>query len=98
MFENVFEVIMLLCFGVAWPFSIRKAYITKSNGSMSLMFLLVVIAGYIAGMINNVINGIDYVICFYIVNTVMILVNTYLFIQNAKNDKIAEEDRMKHVN
>jgi hypothetical protein len=28
----------------------------------------------------------------------MILVNTYLFIQNAKNDKIAEEDRMKHVN
>jgi hypothetical protein len=61
--------------------------VTKSNGSMSLMFLLVVIAGYIAGIINNVINGINYVIYFYIANMVMIIINTFFFLQNAKNDK-----------
>jgi len=85
--ENVFEIIMLLCFGIAWPFSIRKAYVTKSNGGMSLMFLLVVIAGYIAGIINNAINGVNYVIYFYIANMAMIIVNTYLFLRNAKYEK-----------
>jgi hypothetical protein len=90
--DNVFEIVMLLCFGVAWPFSIRKAYITKSNGGMSIMFLLVVIFGYIAGIINNVINGINYVIYFYVANMAMIIVNTYLFVQNAKREKNMAKD------
>jgi len=89
--EGLFEIIMLLCFGIAWPFSIYKAYRTRSNGSMSLIFLLTVIVGYIAGMINNIINGMNYVIYFYAANMVMIIINTCLFIRNARYDKgIAE--------
>ena len=75
---------MLICFGVAWPFTIHKAYTTKSNGGMSLIFLLVVVAGYIAGIINNVISGITYVIFFYIANLIMVTVNTLLFISNMR--------------
>jgi len=89
--ENLFEIIMLLCFAAAWPFSIRKAYISKSNGSMSLFFLLVVVVGYIAGITNNVLNGINYVIYFYIANMVMVIINTVLFLRNVRYEKAAAE-------
>jgi len=74
---------MLLCFGVAWPFSIRKAYVSKSTKGASLIFLIIVIIGYIAGMINNMINGMNYVIIFYIANTVMIVINVIVIARNA---------------
>ena len=87
MIDNLFEIIMLICFGVAWPFTIHKAYTTKSNGGMSLIFLLVVIAGYAAGIMNNVIGGITYVIIFYLANLIMVTVNTILFINNIRYEK-----------
>ena len=91
MIENIFEIIMLLCFGAAWPFSIRKAYISRSAKGTSLVFLLVVIAGYIAGMINNVINGMNYVILFYVANTVMIVINMLLVVRNMRYDRAEEQ-------
>ncbi|MDR2866881.1 MAG: hypothetical protein LBV13_05740 [Methanomassiliicoccaceae archaeon] len=78
---------MLLLFGVAWPFSIRKAYKTKSNGGMSLFFIVIVLFGYFAGMINNIINGMNYVMLFYVANSLMIVINIYLFIRNMKYEK-----------
>jgi len=87
--DNIFEVAMLLCFAAAWPFSIRKAYVSKSNGSMSFFFLFVVIIGYIAGITNNVLHGVNYVIYFYIANMVMVIINTILFLQNMKHEKAA---------
>jgi len=36
---SVFEAIMLLCFGAAWPFSIYKSY--KSKSIMGKVYLLI---------------------------------------------------------
>jgi Flp pilus assembly protein TadB len=87
--DNIFEILMLLCFGFAWPFSIHKAYVSRSTQGTSLFFLYVVIAGYIAGMINNVINGLNYVIWFYIINTVMIMINVFLLLRNRRYERAA---------
>ena len=43
-----FEIIMLVCFGMAWPFSIHKSYTTRQVGSKSLLFLVALLIGYIA--------------------------------------------------
>ena len=48
-----FEIIMLVCFGAAWPFSIVKAYRSRENGGKSLLFLIVIFIGYLAGTANK---------------------------------------------
>ena len=44
---------MLICFGAAWPFSIYKSLKSKSTAGKSLIFLIVVEVGYIAGIIHK---------------------------------------------
>ena len=34
--------IMIGCFGVSWPFSLRKAIVSKSTKGQSLLFLLLI--------------------------------------------------------
>jgi len=37
---SMFEIIMLVCFGAAWPFSIYKSYTSRSNAGKSIFFYL----------------------------------------------------------
>ncbi len=46
----IFEALMLVCFGAAWPFSIRRMIKTKKSDGKSLLFLSVILAGYVFGM------------------------------------------------
>ena len=40
---SIFEMIMLVCFGAAWPFSIIKSYKSRdNNGRASFLFIVVV--------------------------------------------------------
>ena len=61
---SIFKIIMLLCFGAAWPFSIHKSYAFRSNAGKgkSFLFLAVLLIGYAAGAIHKVLDGFDSVI------------------------------------
>jgi uncharacterized membrane protein YiaA len=50
---HVFEAIMLLCFSSAWPFSIAKLIKTKKTGSRSLFFFIIIIIGYLCGIVYH---------------------------------------------
>ena len=82
--HKLFEVVMLLCFGMAWPFSIVKSYRSRTTAGKSLFFLLVLFAGYISGIINKFINGVDYVLAFYILNLIMVGIDVFLYFRNAR--------------
>jgi hypothetical protein len=73
---------MLLCFGVAWPFSIFKSYMSRSTKGKSPVFLFIILAGYIAGIANKVLCGIDIVIVFYCLNFVLVAIDILLFFRN----------------
>ena len=75
---------MLLCFGIAWPFSIYRSVTSRSNNGKSLIFLLIVFAGYVAGLIHKIINDFDMVFYLYIVNGSMVLIDIALFIRNKR--------------
>ena len=60
---SVFEMVMLLCFGAAWPFSIYRSYKSKKCDGKSLVFLLIILAGYISGMVHKVLYNYDMVRC-----------------------------------
>lgn len=81
---SIFEIVMLLCFGAAWPFSIRKSLVTGQNAGKSLRFLIIVFVGYIAGIIHKLLYSRDIVTVFYFVNASMVLADIFVFVRNSK--------------
>ena len=75
---------MLLCFGVAWPFSIWNSYKARCTKGKSVHFLWIVWVGYISGIIHKLLNSNDFVIAFYLINTVMVTVDIGLFYRNRR--------------
>ena len=59
---SIYEILMLVCFGAAWPFSIYKSYKTKSSQGKSASFLVIILIGYAAGILNKFYNNFDNVV------------------------------------
>ena len=85
--NKIFELAMLILFGISWPVSIYKSYKSRVVGSKSVIFLFAVILGYIAGIINKVVNGLDYVTVFYGLNACMVSIDACLYFRNKKLEK-----------
>jgi len=84
---SIFEIGMLVCFGFAWPLNIMKSIKSKTAKGKSLMFLIVVLLGYVCGIIHKILYSFDFVIILYILNLLMVLVDTVLYYMNKKLDK-----------
>lgn len=81
---SVFEAIMLLCFGAAWPFSIYKSYKSKSIQGKSLFFLIIVLTGYISGIMHKLLYNYDQVIYLYLLNGIMVSTDIGLYLRNRR--------------
>ncbi len=84
---SVFEVLMLLCFGAAWPFSIYKSYKSKTNNGKSIIFLFVVMIGYLSGILHKMFYSYDPVIYLYALNFIMVGTDTILWFRNGRLDQ-----------
>lgn len=84
---SLLEIVMLLCFGFAWPFSVYKSYKSRSTQGKSLMFMGVILAGYIAGILNKLTHPLDIVIIFYLINFVLVCVDCLLYLRNKYQEK-----------
>ncbi|MBI4691047.1 MAG: hypothetical protein HY754_12410 [Nitrospirae bacterium] len=73
---------MLICFGAAWPVSIYKSYTSRTTAGKSVIFLIIVLIGYIAGIFHKIFNNLDLVIWLYIVNAVMVSIDILLYVRN----------------
>jgi len=81
---SIFEAIMLICFGTAWPFSIYKSYTSRSNAGKSIFFLLVVLTGYLSGMLHKLIYSFDPVIYLYMLNFCLVSTDIILYFRNKR--------------
>lgn len=81
---SVFEILMLVCFGAAWPASIYKSYVSKQNAGKSLLFLWIVFVGYFFGTIHKLFFNYDLVIVLYILNGCMVMTDILLYYRNEK--------------
>jgi len=84
---SIFEALMITAFGVAWPASIYKSYVSRSTGGKSLAFLLIAFAGYIFGIVHKVFYYYDWVLILYIINTLMIAADIGLYYRNSRLEK-----------
>jgi len=81
---SVFEALMLVCFGASWPFSIYKSWKSRNVGSKSLVFLILVLVGYAAGIVHKLLYSPDLVLSLYILNFVMVAVDIALYVRNTR--------------
>ena len=88
---SVFEIAMLVCFGVSWPVAIRKSWVSRSTGGKSPLFMVLIIAGYIAGIVHKALFSLDFVIALYALNAVMVSVDLCLYFRNKKMEQSAKE-------
>lgn len=87
---SIFEIIMLVCFGLAWPFSIAKGLRTGQTAGKSLVFLLVVLVGYGAGIAHKLLYSRDPVIFFYLLNALMVTIDIVVYLRNKSRESSAK--------
>ena len=79
---SFFEIMMLVCFGAAWPFSIYRSATSRSTAGKSVAFLFVVFVGYLAGVLHKLLYRYDYVIFLYAFNGCKVLTDIVLYFRN----------------
>ena len=91
---EIFEIIMIVSFGVSWPMNIIKSFRAKTAKGKSLAFLCLIFFGYIAGIISKFLNDAYmadfsskwYVLFFYCLNLVMVGIDLILYFRNRALD------------
>ena len=81
---SIFEIIMLVCFGAAWPFSLYRSWHSRTNAGKSIFFLWVIFAGYIFGTLHKVFFSYDPVIFLYIINGMLVAGDIVLYFRNKR--------------
>ena len=81
---SVFEIGMLVCFGFAWPTAIHKSIKSKSIEGKSLLFIYVIMIGYLFGIVHKFMYSLDFVVILYIINLLMVFTDLMLYYRNKK--------------
>ena len=95
---NGLEALMILCFGLSWPISIRKSWVSRTAKGTSLLFELFIWVGYILGITRKVLlwqmaDGASMGFLFwlgaffYVFNMTAITVDMLLYLRNLRLDK-----------
>jgi hypothetical protein len=79
--SHILESVMLICFGISWPFSIIKTVRSKTVAGKSIVFNLFILTGYCAGVGSKVIGEFDPVVWFYLINGLMISTDLMLYLR-----------------
>ena len=102
--SEILEICMILSFGASWPMNVIKSYKSRSTKGKSLTFLILIFVGYIAGIASKFTNEAYmaafsskwYVLCFYILNFLMVGADIVLYFRNLSLDRkaaITETDK-----
>lgn len=105
---DLLEALMILCFGLSWPISIRKSIVSRTAKGKSVLFEAFIWIGYIFGIIRKFIllheaqaAGISegwlfyFSWFFYFLNLVEISIDMILYMRNVRLDK--RRDAGEHV-
>ena len=96
---DIFELLMIVCFGVSWPINIYKAWNARTAKGSSVQFYFLILAGYLFGITNKIIRlsqGIatpGYVWFFYILNSVIVTIGILVWFRNRLLDRMNENGK-----
>ena len=93
---NLLEALMILCFGLSWPISIYRSYVSRTAKGKSLLFEVFIWVGYVFGIIRKIIQiqasgNPDFLfymaLFFYCLNIIEITIDMALYFRNKKLDR-----------
>ena len=98
MITDVLEALTIFCFGLSWPLSIRKSYVSRTAKGKSLFFEVFLLIGYACGIARKIIQtaqgGAGFIFFlsffFYVLNFIEISIDVGLYFRNRKLDEIAD--------
>lgn len=85
---------MLILFGLSWPFNIIKSYRSRTAKGKSVLFEIIVIAGYTCGLIGKSISGDFFTlpVPFYFADIIMVVIDICLYFRNCRLDNIENKN------
>ena len=95
---DLFEALTILCFGLSWPISIRKSYVSRTAKGKSLFFEIFLLIGYAFGIARKIIQFVTWTnpeapdflfffsTIFYVINFVAICIDVALYFRNRRLD------------
>ena len=98
MITDLLEALTIFCFGLSWPISIRKSWVSRTAKGKSLFFEIFLLIGYAFGIARKIIQTVDgssgflfYLsFFFYVLNFIEISIDVALYFRNRKLDAIAD--------
>ena len=88
---EIFEAVMVICFGASWPLSVYKSWKSRTAKGKSVLFEILILVGYLFGIAGKLItHNITYVFVFYILNICMVGTDICLYVRNHRLDRAAE--------
>ena len=96
--SEILEIIMIVSFGISWPMNVIKSYKARTTKGKSLVFLLLILFGYVAGITSKFLNEAYmasfaskwYVLVFYFLNFMMVGFDLIIYIRNYRLDQKRE--------
>ncbi len=83
---SIFEALMMLGFGLAWPFNIYRSLKSRTAAGKSFLFMGTIEFAYVCGMIHKILYSFDWVFWLYVLNFVMVLIDFCLMLRYTKLD------------
>ena len=107
MITDLMEAVMILCFGLSWPISIRKSWVSRTAKGKSLFFECFIWIGYVFGIARKFMQlgmGVETSWLFYLawffyfLNIAEITIDILLYFRNVKLDKERDaKQALKHM-
>lgn len=90
---EIFEFVMLVCFGLSWPISVYKSITSKSAKGKSVVFIVAIIIGYISGILGKIVSGqVNFVLALYCFNLMVVSIDLCLYFINKRREKLVTEN------
>ena len=95
---DLLEALMIICFGLSWPISIRKSWFARTAKGKSVIFEFIVVLGYLVGVLGKFITWrntgvLAYSIWFYFADIAMVTIDIVLYFRNTRLDRQAENNQ-----
>lgn len=85
---SIWEILFLACFAVSWPISITKSLRTHVVIGKSPLFMMIIILGYIFGIIHKFTHNPDFVTALYFFNATLVSFDLFLYFKYVEKNKL----------
>ena len=96
MVAKVLEATMLILFGISWPFNLTKSIKARSTKGKSLLFLVLVDIGYIAGITSKFFSKTFvwetdwWIFMIYVINFTFVTADLIVYFINKNREKAVQ--------